>query len=80
MIYLLLLVMVEVVFILGPPTSPTRNFIFSHVGMLGVLVHIRIIAHHPPLFNHSVEIIQLVMLVVLNLVFMLVMVEAVLVH
>ena len=34
----------------------------------------------PPLFNHSVEIIQLVMLVVLNLVFMLVMVEAVLVQ
>ena len=43
-----LLVMVEVGWVLGPPTSPTIKFIFVLMLVVGFLGHLRLILQHIP--------------------------------
>ena len=48
MIILVLLVMVEVGLVLGPPTSTPRKLVLAETGIMGGLFHIRVIAHNTP--------------------------------
>ena len=77
MINVLLLVVIEVVLVPGPPISPPKKLILSQTGIMGGFIHIRAIVHHPRWCHNSLYIIQLVMMVVIHLLFHMVMVKVV---
>ena len=66
-IILLLIAVVEVAFLIVPTTSTPRMFIFTEIGMLCGLCHLRVIEQHPTWSHHPVSIIKLVLMVVLSL-------------
>ena len=69
----MILLIVEVVLVLGPLTSPPIKLILAQTGMMGEGCHLRVTSKHP-MWNHTlVSIIQLVLLVVLHLLFTMVM-------
>ena len=74
---MLLLVMVEVVFLLGQPTSTPQNMILAETGMMGCFRNLSVSTQHPPCRYLGVGIIQLVLLMVLCLVLLLDMVKVV---
>ena len=61
MIIMVLLVMVGVVLVLGPPTYITKNIILTETGMMGSFRNLRVIAHDPPRCYLLVGVIQLVL-------------------
>ena len=77
MINIILLVVVEVMLILGPPIYPPIKLIFSQTGIMGFFIHLRVIVQHPPWLHDSVRVVNLVFLVVLHLSLQLVMVKVV---
>ena len=70
-----LLVVLEVLLALGPPTYFPRKLISALTGMMGVFSHIRIIGNKPPFWNLVLGIINLLIMVVLNFLFLPVIVE-----
>ena len=62
---MVLLGVVEVVFVLGQPTSTLRKVISEVTGITGGLFHLRVIAQHPPWCHNPVRIINLVLWVVI---------------
>ena len=67
MINLVFIVMVAVVLVLVPPTSPPRKFILEQTVMMGGFGHLRVIIQHITWHHHSVRIIQLNMMMVTHL-------------
>ena len=61
-----LLVVLEVLLALGPPTYFPRKLISALTGMMRVFSHIRIIGNNPPWWNLVLGIINLLIMVVLN--------------
>ena len=64
------LVKVEVVLFLGQPTSAPRKFILAQTGIMGWLGNTIALVYHLPWHNIEVVIIQLVVMLVFNLLFM----------
>ena len=72
-IIVFLMVMLEVVLILGLTTSPPKTIILEDIGILWGVVCIRSSENHNSLCRHSVRIIQIMLLVVVNLLLVIVM-------
>ena len=72
---MVLLEMVEVVLVLGPPISPPQKIILSEIERMGGLFHLIVSAKHTPWRYLGVGIIQLVLMMVLYLVFLIDMVN-----
>ena len=67
-IHLVILVMVEVGWVLGPPIDPSIIFILEQMRMMGDLGHHRLIAQHKKLSYLGLGTTELVLLVVTHLV------------
>ena len=78
-INVLLLVMVELVLVIVPTTSPNIKLILAHTGMMGGFGHISVISNHPLWCQIVLRIIQLVLLLVIHLVLLMVMFQVILV-
>ena len=74
---MLLLDMVEVVLVLGKPTSNPRNIFLAETGMVGIFRNLSVSTQRPPWSYLRVGMIQLVLLMVLCLVFLLYTVKVV---
>ena len=61
-------VVVAVILVLVPPTSPPRKLISAEIGMMMVFSHLSIIIQYEPFLNCSEDIILLVLLAGLCLV------------
>ena len=77
MINLVLLVMVDVVLVLWPPTSPPRKLVLVETGMMRSLSNLSTILQNPQWNNHVLGKIQLILMVIINLVLHLVMAQVV---
>ena len=77
MIILVFLVMVEVVLVLGPPTSTPIKLVLADTCMMWGLGHIIVISQDPPYRHHLVSMTHLMLLVVLHLVLQMVMIKVV---
>ena len=60
------MVVVEVVLVLIPYTSPSRKLILEQTGMMVCVTHISVITQHPRCCHIVVVIINLMLLVVIN--------------
>ena len=77
MINLVLLVMVEVVWVLGPPTSPFRRLILAQTHVIEDFGHLDVIPQNTPSHHIILGIRELAFLMVLCLVLLMVILELV---
>ena len=75
MINLVLILMLDMFWVLVPPTSPPRKFILAQTPGIGYFGHLSAIVHHSPSLHVVVGMDKLVLLVVPHLVLFLVMLE-----
>ena len=65
---MMLLIMVEVVLVLAPLNSHPQKIILEYAGMMGVVRHLSVSAHHLPWRHNLVGLIKIMILVIIHFV------------